>query len=91
MLIEQQYNAKDLPQDGWSNARFGLPEVSFNPLFWKNEARSKGGLHPQKPKKLPPTANRGIFLKKHYEKTNVAPKNSYLQIFLRLSFCFKYA
>ena len=35
MLIEQQYNAKDLPQDGWSNARFGLPEVSFNPLFWK--------------------------------------------------------
>ena len=59
--------------------------------FEKNEARSKGGLHPQKPKKLPPTGNRGIFLKKHYEKTSIAPKNSYLQIFLRLSFCFKYA
>ena len=32
--------------------------------FEKNEARSKGGLHPQKPKKLPPTGNRGIFFEK---------------------------
>ena len=35
--------------------------------FEKNEARSKGGLHPQKLKKLPPSGNRGIFLKKHYK------------------------
>ena len=67
MLIEQQYNAKDLPQDGWSNARFGLPEVSFNPLFWKKWSSFKRGGVYKKSKRLPPSGNRGIFLKKHYK------------------------
>ena len=47
--------------------------------FEKNEAHSKGGDVYKKSKRLPPSGNRGIFLKKHYEKTSIAPKNSYLQ------------
>ena len=53
-------------------------------------AQNRACIH-KNSKKLPLTGNRGIFWKKHYGKTSVAPKNSYLQIFLRLNFCFKSA
>ena len=35
--------------------------------FEKNEAHSKGGGVYKKSKRLPPSGNRGIFLKKHYK------------------------
>ena len=42
-------------------------------------AQNRACIH-KNSKKLPLTG-RGIFWKKHYGKTSVAPKNSYLQIF----------
>ena len=53
-------------------------------------AQNRACIH-KNSKKLPVSGFREIFWKKHYEKTSVAPKNSYLQILLRLNFCFKYA